>query len=58
MSDTAAVRKQLKIKSSATLRLAKEAKLYVTETTALEAKNAKLIADSAEEWDVKNATKW
>jgi len=57
MIDPAAVRKQLKIKSSATQRLAKEAKLYATETTALEAKRAKFIADGAEEWDIKNATK-
>jgi len=36
-------------------RLAKETKLYGTETTALEAKKAKFIADGAEEWDIKNA---
>ncbi|KIM47581.1 hypothetical protein M413DRAFT_203689 [Hebeloma cylindrosporum] len=58
MSDSAAaVQKQLKIKSSAIQRLAKETKLYGTETAALEAKKAKFIADGAEEWDIKNATK-
>jgi hypothetical protein len=36
-------------------RLAKETKLYGTETTALEVKKAKFIADGAEEWDIKNA---
>ena len=36
-------------------RLAKETKLYGTETTALEVKRDKFIADGAEEWDIKNA---
>lgn len=39
-------------------RLAKETKLYGTETTALEAKKAKFIADGAEKWDIKNAVSW
>jgi len=39
-------------------RLAKETKLYDTETTALEAKKAKFVADGAEEWDIKNAVSW
>ncbi|KAF9567861.1 tubulin binding cofactor A [Agrocybe pediades] len=57
MSDIATAKKQLKIKASATQRLAKEAKVYRQETTDLETRLAKLTADGAEEWDIKNATK-
>ncbi|KJA28463.1 hypothetical protein HYPSUDRAFT_705142 [Hypholoma sublateritium FD-334 SS-4] len=57
MSDTAAIQKQLKIKSGVVQRLAKEAKLYIKETGQLTTRKAKLVADGAEEWDIKNATK-
>jgi len=57
MSDTAAVQRQLRIKSGVVQRLAKETKLYLKETGQLETKLDKLTADSAEEWDIKNARK-
>jgi len=57
MSDTAAVKRQLKIKSGVVQRLAKETKLYAKETTQLVTKKDKLVADGADEWDIKNATK-
>jgi len=57
MSDIPAVQRQLKIKSGAVQRLAKETKLYRKETGQLETKLGKLVVDGAEEWDIKNATK-
>ncbi|KAF8963870.1 tubulin binding cofactor A [Flammula alnicola] len=57
MSDTAAVQRQLRIKSGMVQRLAKETKLYHKETVLLAVKKAKFIEDEAEEWDIKNATK-
>ncbi|KAF8203982.1 tubulin binding cofactor A [Pholiota molesta] len=57
MSDIAAVRRQLKIKSGVVQRLGKETKLYAKETTQLVTKKDKLVADGADEWDIKNATK-
>jgi len=57
MSDIAAIQKQLKIKSGVVQRLAKEAKLYIKETEQLTTRKTKLVADGAEEWDIKNATK-
>jgi len=57
MSDTAAVKRQLKIKSGVVQRLAKETKLYAKETAQIVTKKVKLVADGADEWDIKNATK-
>ncbi|KDR85640.1 hypothetical protein GALMADRAFT_234632 [Galerina marginata CBS 339.88] len=57
MSDIPAVKRQLKIKSGVVQRLAKETKLYRKETGQLETKLEKLVADAADEWDVKNARK-
>ncbi|KAF5313097.1 hypothetical protein D9619_002666 [Psilocybe cf. subviscida] len=57
MSDIAAAKRGLKIKSGAVKRLAKEVKVYVQETSQYEAREAKLVADGADEWDIKNATK-
>ncbi|KAF7337647.1 BHLH domain-containing protein [Mycena sanguinolenta] len=55
MSETAALRRQLKIKSAATNRLKKELELYQKELVDQKIKTDKLIADGAEEWDIKNA---
>ncbi|KAK7063821.1 BHLH domain-containing protein [Favolaschia claudopus] len=57
MSDTAALRRQLKIKSGAASRLKKENELYQKELVDLKVKKDKLVAEGAEaeEWDVKNA---
>ncbi|KAF9531857.1 hypothetical protein CPB83DRAFT_760772 [Crepidotus variabilis] len=57
MSDVAAVRRQLKIKTGAAGRLYKETSLYRKEVLQLEAKRTKLLQDGAEDWDVKNAGK-
>ncbi|KAF8910050.1 tubulin binding cofactor A [Gymnopilus junonius] len=59
MSDAAAVRRQLKIKTAAVQRLSKETKVYNEETSELETKLNKLKekGNDAEEWDIKNATK-
>ncbi|KAF9486520.1 tubulin binding cofactor A [Pholiota conissans] len=57
MSDIAAVRRQLKIKAGSVQRLAKETGVYAKETEQLIARKDKFIADGAEEWDIKNATK-
>ncbi|PPR06124.1 hypothetical protein CVT26_005346 [Gymnopilus dilepis] len=57
MTDIAAVRRQLKIKTGAVQRLTKETKVYREETADLETKLNKLKNDKAEEWDIKNATK-
>ncbi|EIN14406.1 hypothetical protein PUNSTDRAFT_41634 [Punctularia strigosozonata HHB-11173 SS5] len=55
MSDTATLKRQLKIKSGAAKRLLKEHNSYRNEAEQLQLKRDKLIADGAEEWDVKNA---
>ncbi|KAM5531343.1 hypothetical protein V8D89_014988 [Ganoderma adspersum] len=54
MADAVALRKQLKIKSGAALRLYKEHKLYQDEEVALKRKLDKHIADNAEDWDINN----
>ncbi|KZT08633.1 tubulin binding cofactor A [Laetiporus sulphureus 93-53] len=54
MSDTAAIRRQLKIKSGACKRLYKEHKSYEREAEELKRKLDKFIADGAEDWDIKN----
>ncbi|PIL31525.1 hypothetical protein GSI_06227 [Ganoderma sinense ZZ0214-1] len=54
MADAVALRKQLKIKSGAALRLYKEHKLYQDEEVELKRRLDKHIADNAEEWDIKN----
>ncbi|KAJ3721920.1 tubulin binding cofactor A-domain-containing protein [Lentinula raphanica] len=55
MSEIAALKRQLKIKSGAAKRLLKENGLYRKETEDLQRKHDKMIADGAEEWDLKNA---
>ncbi|KIK70515.1 hypothetical protein GYMLUDRAFT_184224 [Collybiopsis luxurians FD-317 M1] len=55
MSEIVALKRQLKIKSGAAKRLLKENGLYRKETEDLQRKLDKMIADGAEEWDVKNA---
>ncbi|KAJ6601370.1 tubulin binding cofactor A-domain-containing protein [Mycena vulgaris] len=55
MSDIPALRRQLKIKAGATSRLKKEHELYQKELVDQKLKKDKLIADGAEEWDIKNA---
>ncbi|KAF5392601.1 hypothetical protein D9757_002277 [Collybiopsis confluens] len=55
MTETAALKRQLKIKSGAAKRLLKENKLYRKETEDLHRRLDRMIADNAEEWDVKNA---
>jgi len=57
MSDPASIRRQLKIKTGVTERLTKEHKLYRKETEVQQRKRDKLIADGAEDWDIKNAGK-
>ncbi|KAJ6520294.1 tubulin binding cofactor A-domain-containing protein [Mycena sanguinolenta] len=57
MSDTAALRRQLKIKSGVTNRLKKELELYQKELVDQKIKTDKLIAAGAEEWDIKNSGK-
>lgn len=57
MNDAASIRRQLKIKSGVTKRLTKENGLYRKEAEALQRKQNKLVADGAEEWDIKNAGK-
>ncbi|KAJ7733576.1 tubulin binding cofactor A-domain-containing protein [Mycena maculata] len=57
MSDLATLRRQLKIKAGATSRLKKEHELYRQEAVDQKIKKDKLIADGAEEWDIKNAGK-
>ncbi|KAJ7269265.1 tubulin binding cofactor A-domain-containing protein [Mycena haematopus] len=57
MSDTAALRRQLKIKSGVTNRLKKEYELYQKELVDQKLKTDKLIANGAEEWDIKNSGK-
>ncbi|KAJ3936426.1 MAG: tubulin binding cofactor A-domain-containing protein [Lentinula lateritia] len=55
MSETAALIRQLRIKSGAAKRLWKENTLYRKDTVDLQLKLDKMIADGAEEWDLKNA---
>ncbi|TFK77528.1 tubulin binding cofactor A [Pluteus cervinus] len=63
MSDSEQIRilkRELKIKSGAAKRLAKEHKLYKKEAGDQQRKLDKLVADNAdnvEEWDIKNARK-
>jgi len=57
MSDTAAVRRQLKIKSGVVTRLKKEYELYQKEAVDQKLKKDKFVADGAEDWDIKNAGK-
>jgi len=57
MSELATLRRQLKIKASATSRLKKEHELYQKEAVDQKIKKDKLIAEGAEEWDIKNAGK-
>ncbi|KAI0361126.1 tubulin binding cofactor A [Trametes cingulata] len=54
MSDAAALRKQLKIKSGSAKRLYKEHRLYQKEEEDLKRKLDKHIAENAEDWDIKN----
>ncbi|KAJ7150216.1 tubulin binding cofactor A-domain-containing protein [Mycena filopes] len=56
-ADIAALRRQLKIKSGVTSRLKKEHELYQKELVDQKLRKDKLIADGAEEWDIKNAGK-
>ncbi|KAJ4468538.1 tubulin binding cofactor A-domain-containing protein [Lentinula lateritia] len=55
MSEIAALIRQLRIKSGAAKRLWKENTLYRKDTVDLQLKLDKMIADGAEEWDLKNA---
>ncbi|KAF7302987.1 BHLH domain-containing protein [Mycena kentingensis (nom. inval.)] len=57
LSDIATLRRQLKIKAGATARLKKEHDLYQKETVDLTMKKDRLVADGADGWDVKNATR-
>ncbi|GLB35740.1 putative tubulin binding cofactor A [Lyophyllum shimeji] len=57
MSDLAAARRQLAIKSGVVKRLAKEHALYKKEAEEQQRKLDKFIADGAEAWDIKNATR-
>ncbi|OCH90060.1 tubulin binding cofactor A [Obba rivulosa] len=52
---TAALRRQLKIKTGAAKRLSKEHRSYQTEEEDLKRALDKFLADGAEEWDIKNA---
>ncbi|KAJ7292855.1 tubulin binding cofactor A [Mycena rebaudengoi] len=54
-NDLPALRRQLKIKSGVANRLRKEYELYQKELVDQKLKKDKLVADGAEEWDVKNA---
>ncbi|KAK7465333.1 hypothetical protein VKT23_005312 [Stygiomarasmius scandens] len=58
-TDTAALKRQLKIKSGSAKRLLKENGMYRKEAEEMKRKLDKLIADgnSPDEWDVKNATR-
>jgi len=55
MSPSAALKRQLKIKTGALNRLSKEHKSYVQEVTDHKAKLDTFIEGNAEEWDIKNA---
>ncbi|KAG9083027.1 hypothetical protein FS749_006354 [Ceratobasidium sp. UAMH 11750] len=56
-SDIANVRRQMKIKTGAVKRLWKEHNMYREEAQQLKIKYDKLVADDADEWDIKNAKK-
>ncbi|THH19677.1 hypothetical protein EW146_g1534 [Bondarzewia mesenterica] len=55
--DTAATRKQLKIKAGSTKRLLKEHGMYREQVEDNKRKLDKLVADGAEGWDVRSATR-
>ncbi|KAJ7897372.1 tubulin binding cofactor A-domain-containing protein [Mycena olivaceomarginata] len=55
MSNTAATLRQLKIKSGVVGRLKKEHELYQKELVDQKIKTDKLVANGAEEWDIKNS---
>ncbi|KAJ7665292.1 tubulin binding cofactor A-domain-containing protein [Mycena polygramma] len=57
MSDTAALRRQLKIKAGSTARLKKEHELYQKELVDQKLRKDKLVAEGAEEWHINNAGK-
>ncbi|KAF8899171.1 tubulin binding cofactor A-domain-containing protein [Infundibulicybe gibba] len=57
MSDATAISKQLRIKSGVAERVFKEHKTYLKEAEDQQRKLDKFIADGAEEWDIKNATR-
>jgi len=54
---SAALRKQLKIRAGVVKRLAKEQTLYTQENQDQKVKLDKLVADSADEWDIKNGVR-
>ncbi|EUC66286.1 tubulin-binding cofactor A [Rhizoctonia solani AG-3 Rhs1AP] len=51
------VRRQMKIKTGSVKRLWKEHNLYRQEALQLKVKHDKLVADGADEYDIKNAKK-
>jgi len=57
MSDTTAIRRQLKIKSGSVKRLLKEHNLYRKETEEQQRRVDKYIADGADEYDIRNQQK-
>ncbi|EGN93194.1 hypothetical protein SERLA73DRAFT_190110 [Serpula lacrymans var. lacrymans S7.3] len=57
MNDPATVHRQLKIKCGATKRLLKEHSLYRKEAEEQKRKHDKMVADGADEWDVRSAAK-
>ncbi|KDQ63027.1 hypothetical protein JAAARDRAFT_363888 [Jaapia argillacea MUCL 33604] len=57
MSDAAAIRRQLKIKSGSVKRLLKEHNMYRKEAEELKLKVEKLVATGGDEWDIKNGDK-
>jgi len=54
MSDTASLKKQLKIKAGVVKRLNKEQNLYRKESEEQRVKLDKFIANKAEDWDINN----
>ncbi|KZV84306.1 tubulin binding cofactor A [Exidia glandulosa HHB12029] len=54
MSDQAALKRQLKIKTGVVKRLLKELTVYKQELEDQQLKLDKFIADGAEDWDIKN----
>ncbi|KIY46293.1 tubulin binding cofactor A [Fistulina hepatica ATCC 64428] len=57
MSEESQFRRQLKIKSGAALRLVKEYQLYKREEVDQKAKVDKMVAENADGWDVRAATR-
>ncbi|CAE6457257.1 unnamed protein product [Rhizoctonia solani] len=55
--DIANVRKQMKIKTGSVKRLWKEHNLYRQEALQLQVKHDKLVAEGADQYDIKNAKK-